>query len=665
MKVSDVVTKLEVEMEESQNQRDKRVEDLWQKLDPAGHGELDYKGLQKGLRRIDHRKALSPGPETLESRVHAHTLWDAAMKNADHMLKDIVKAIDRNGDGKIHYEEFRVFVEAAEKQLLVMFKAIDRDQDGRLDKKELQAAFRRAGLSVPMRRLAGFFDEIDLNNDGFISFDEWRDFLLFMPTTPHGSPLEAALSFYSSIVTVNAEGDSLVSDETLEGLGTTAFLTQALFGSLLRIAKPEYSSVPITPPQDTTQTATTSVADSQQSSETLPEQQSYSTSDDHLQHSPDNMAVSATAAARYGSHVAAAPAPQMRPGLQFETTRPAEPEDLSTFSQETPEAVKSKLTDLLPDTGYFLAGAVSGGVSRTATAPLDRLKVYLLVNTRNTENAALVAAKSGRPLTAVGKAVGPMFDAVKTLWRTGGMRTFFAGNGLNVVKIMPESAIRFGSYEASKRFLAAYEGHNDPTQISTVSKFVAGGMGGMTAQFCVYPVDTLKFRLQCETVQGGLKGNALLFRTAKTMWADGGIRAAYRGLGLGLIGMFPYSAIDIGTFEFLKKSYTATAARYLGIHEEDAQPGNIATAVIGASSGALGATAVYPLNVLRTRLQTQGTAMHPPTYTGFVDVATKTVRNEGVRGLYKGLTPNILKVAPALSITWVCYENMKTLLELN
>ncbi len=213
--------------------------------------------------------------------------------------------------------------------------------------------------------------------------------------------------------------------------------------------------------------------------------------------------------------------------------------------------------------------------------------------------------------------------------------------------------------------MAAYEGHNDPTQISTVSKFVAGGMGGMTAQFCVYPIDTLKFRLQCETVQGGPQGNALLFRTAKNMWADGGLRAAYRGLGLGLIGMFPYSAIDIGTFEVLKKSYARSMARYQGTHEDDVQLGNVATAVLGATSGALGATIVYPLNVLRTRLQTQGTAMHPPTYTGIVDVARKTVRNEGVRGLYKGLTPNLLKVAPALSITWVCYENMKGLLGLS
>jgi solute carrier family 25 (mitochondrial phosphate transporter), member 23/24/25/41 len=70
--------------------------------------------------------------------------------------------------------EFRVFVEAAERQLLLLFKSIDRDEDGRLNKQELQSAFQRAGLSVPKGRLSGFFDEIDMNQDGFITFDEWR-----------------------------------------------------------------------------------------------------------------------------------------------------------------------------------------------------------------------------------------------------------------------------------------------------------------------------------------------------------------------------------------------------------------------------------------------------------------------------------------------------------
>jgi solute carrier family 25 phosphate transporter 23/24/25/41 len=47
---------------------------------------------------------------------------------------------------------------------------------------------------------------------------------------------------------------------------------------------------------------------------------------------------------------------------------------------------------------------------------------------------------------------------------------------------MPESAIKFGSYEASKRALAHLEGHNNPTEINSYSQFIAGGLGGMVSQ---------------------------------------------------------------------------------------------------------------------------------------------------------------------------------------
>ena len=51
-----------------------------------------------------------------------------------------------------------------------------------------------------------------------------------------------------------------------------------------------------------------------------------------------------------------------------------------------------------------------------------------------------------------------------------------------MAKIMPETAIKFGSYEAAKRAFANFEGHADPSRISTYSKFTAGGVAGMVAQ---------------------------------------------------------------------------------------------------------------------------------------------------------------------------------------
>lgn len=56
------------------------------------------------------------------------------------------------------------------------------------------------------------------------------------------------------------------------------------------------------------------------------------------------------------------------------------------------------------------------------------------------------------------------------------------GNGLNIVKIMPENSIRFGFFEAAKRVFARVEGHNNEKKISLISKIIAGGIGGMASQ---------------------------------------------------------------------------------------------------------------------------------------------------------------------------------------
>lgn len=142
------------------------------------------------------------------------------------------------------------------------------------------------------------------------------------------------------------------------------------------------------------------------------------------------------------------------------------------------------LMGFFPPLGYFIAGGTAGMVSRTATAPLDRLKVYLIAQTSPKE-AAVKAAKDGAPVEAVKKFGGTLIDACKDLWRAGGIRSLFAGNGLNVVKVMPESAIKFGAYEASKRAFARIEG-SDPRHLHPTSQFMAGGMGGVISQCVVY-----------------------------------------------------------------------------------------------------------------------------------------------------------------------------------
>ena len=145
---------------------------------------------------------------------------------------------------------------------------------------------------------------------------------------------------------------------------------------------------------------------------------------------------------------------------------------------------------LLPDPGYFIAGGMAGMISRTATAPLDRLKVYLIAQTSPKE-ATIEAAKEGSPVKAVKSFGRPLIDAVKDLWRAGGIRSLFAGNGLNVAKVMPESAIKFGAYESAKRFFGKFDGE-DSQHLHPTAQFLAGGFGGVVSQCVVYPLDTLK-----------------------------------------------------------------------------------------------------------------------------------------------------------------------------
>lgn len=285
-----------------------------------------------------------------------------------------------------------------------------------------------------------------------------------MPTNPSGSPLEAALSYYSSIVTLNAEGDSMVTEETLEGIGTTGFLLHALFGSILRLAQPAPPdpSPNLNQPGPPTATSPATSPSSQPTSSSrkppISSQLKPPLEDDCTTTTTNNNTMatayanqSQTAAGSVQGTIQQAAGSAVK-GLQVMTTGTSfggggssggtgndhefldihdhhpqlQLRDLDDEECED-ELTKSRLTQYLPEPGYFLAGALAGGISRTATAPLDRLKVYLLVNTKTQAGVAANAAKQGQPLAAARTASKPIGDAVHALWKAGGFRTFFAG----------------------------------------------------------------------------------------------------------------------------------------------------------------------------------------------------------------------------------------------
>lgn len=316
--------------------------------------------------------------------------------------------------------------------------------------------------------------------------------------------------------------------------------------------------------------------------------------------------------------------------------------------------------------GYFAAGGISGVISRTCTAPFDRLKVFLIA--RTDLSSTLLNSKQDvlakNPNANVEKIQSPLIKAIKTLYRQGGLKSFYVGNGLNAIKVFPESSIKFGSFEFVKTLLANLEGHTQSSELSKPATYVAGGLAGMVSQFSVYPIDTLKFRVQCAPLESRKQGAALMLQTAKEMYREGGLRVFYRGVTVGLLGIFPYAALDLGTFSALKKWYINKKAVELHVHKDEVELNSLVVLPMGAISGTVGATVVYPINLLRTRLQAQGTYAHPTTYTGIGDVLRKTLIKEGYPGLFKGLVPTLAKVCPAVSISYLCYENLKKVMKL-
>lgn len=177
---------------------------------------------------------------------------------------------------------------------------------------------------------------------------------------------------------------------------------------------------------------------------------------------------------------------------------------------------------------YLIAGAVAGATSRTATAPLDRLKVVLQVQTQRAR----------------------IMPAVRDIWRQGGFMGFFRGNGLNVFKVAPESAIRFYTYEMLKTFILHANGEEDKAKIGTTTRLVSGGLAGAVAQAAIYPMDLVKTRIQTYSGQGGR--NPSLGTLAREIWVQEGPRAFYRGLVPSLLGIVPYAGIDLAAYDTLK-----------------------------------------------------------------------------------------------------------------
>ncbi|KNC48807.1 solute carrier family protein [Thecamonas trahens ATCC 50062] len=272
----------------------------------------------------------------------------------------------------------------------------------------------------------------------------------------------------------------------------------------------------------------------------------------------------------------------------------------------------------------LVAGACAGAVSRTATAPADRIKVMLQAG------------------SAGGVPPGGGIRATMTaIYAEGGLRAYWRGNGVNVLKVGPETAARFFFFSQIKALVAS-----DPRNISVAERFTSGALAGVASTVAIYPMEVAKTRLAISK-PGSYTG--IIDCLAKTFRASG-ISGVYAGLGPSLVGVVPYVGIDFVTYSYLKELY---ATRF-----HDSEPGAAVVLACGMLSSTAGQIAAYPAQVTRTRLQAQGMPGVDAKYSGMLDCGRKIAARHGVTGLYRGLGANLLKGTPSAALSWFVYEQV-------
>eukprot|EP00163_Fabomonas_tropica_P033570 TRINITY_DN8907_c0_g1_i2.p1 TRINITY_DN8907_c0_g1~~TRINITY_DN8907_c0_g1_i2.p1 ORF type:complete len:232 (-),score=37.38 TRINITY_DN8907_c0_g1_i2:107-802(-) len=207
----------------------------------------------------------------------------------------------------------------------------------------------------------------------------------------------------------------------------------------------------------------------------------------------------------------------------------------------------------------------------------------------------------------------------------------------------PSHAAYFAVYEIVKDQL----GGNEPgTHVMATA--AGGALGTMVSDAILTPWDAVKQRLQMQ--KSPYRG---VIDCIRTVWATEGLGALYAGYRTTLFMNVPFFAVQFGTYEMFKK-----ALRTDFEHEDESLFSLFATHLgAGGGAGAMAAAATNPLDVCKTRLQTQGVS--GKRYSGMMDALRTIQAEEGSRALLRGLRPRMLVHIPSAALCWTVYEVAK------
>jgi len=289
-----------------------------------------------------------------------------------------------------------------------------------------------------------------------------------------------------------------------------------------------------------------------------------------------------------------------------------------------------------PKTGNFMLdfalGGISAAVSKTAVAPIERVKLLLQTQDANKKLA--------------GKKYTGIVDCLTRVPREEGLSAFWRGNLANVIRYFPTQALNFAFKDTYKKIFCPY---NPKTEFWKffMGNLASGGAAGATSLSVVYPLDFARTRLAADVgkTAADRQFNGLVDCLTKVYKADG-YKGLYQGFGVSVLGIIAYRACYFGGYDTLKRVLFA-----------DGKSSILFKFLIAQFVTALSGLVSYPLDTVRRRLMMQSGAKEVM-YNGTMDCFAKIYKNEGGKAFFKGALSNIFRGMGA-SLVLVMYDEMQ------
>merc|ERR1712063_246042 len=293
---------------------------------------------------------------------------------------------------------------------------------------------------------------------------------------------------------------------------------------------------------------------------------------------------------------------------------------LSTMQQQNTFVAYAPAQKLSPAEDFMLGG-VAAAISKTAAAPIERIKLMV-----QNQDEMIKAGRLATPYNGVA-------DCFRRVIADEGVTSLWRGNTANVIRYFPTQALNFAFKDYFKRLFNKSK-DKDGYAMWFLGNLASGGAAGASSLFFVYSLDYARTRLanDAKAAKGGgeRQFNGLIDVYRKTVASDG-VAGLYRGFVISCVGIIVYRGCYFGFFDTLKPILL---------------PGDMADSFflsfcLGYAVTVAAGLASYPLDTIRRRMMmTSGEAVK---YRSSLHCAQVIMANEGTKSFFKGAGANILR----------------------